>query len=100
MLIDVKKSFNITGKFAESILDSIYITVNKNTIPGETEKPNITSGLRIGSAAMTTRGLTEKDFRQIANIIISALKNYDNKSILSELKKQVLKITKKYPIKR
>ncbi len=100
MLIDVKSSFGLTGKDAEKILDSIYITVNKNTIPGETEKPNIASGLRIGSAAMTTRGLNEKDFILIADIIIKALKNCNDKNILKELKLQVIEITKKYPIKR
>ena len=100
MLIDVKSSFGLTGKDAEKVLDSIYITVNKNTIPGETEKPNIASGLRIGSAAMTTRGLNEKDFILIADIIIEALKNHDNKNVLRELKTRVINITKKYPIKR
>lgn len=99
MLIDVKKSFNINGVTAEKILDSISITVNKNSIPNDSEKPNITSGIRIGSAAMTTRGLDENEFKKIANIIIKALKNYDNKNILIECKKEVSLITKKYPIK-
>ncbi len=98
MLIDVKTSFNITGNIAEKVLDSICITVNKNTIPFDTEKPNVTSGIRVGSPAMTTRGLNEKDFRQIADIIIKALKNYEDKSVLRELKKEVLAITKKYPL--
>lgn len=99
MLIDVKKSFNINGVTAEKILDSISITVNKNSIPNDSEKPNITSGIRIGSAAMTTRGLDENEFKKIANIIIKALKNYDNKNILIECKKEISLITKKYPIK-
>jgi glycine hydroxymethyltransferase len=99
MLIDVKTSFNITGNIAEKVLDSICITVNKNTIPFDSEKPNITSGIRVGSPAMTTRGLNENDFRLIANIIIEALKNYENKTKLKELKKEVLALTKKYPLK-
>lgn len=100
MLIDVKTSFGLTGREAEKILDSIYITVNKNTIPNETEKPNVASGLRIGSAAMTTRGLNEKDFTLVASIIIRALKNSKDKKVLNELKKEVLNITLKHPIKR
>lgn len=100
MLIDVKTSFNITGNVAEEVLDSIHITVNKNTIPNETEKPNIASGIRIGTAAMTTRGFSEKDFALVANIIIKALRNIDNKKILNECKKQVLELTKKHPIKK
>ena len=99
MLIDVKSSFGISGKIAEETLDKINITVNKNTIPFDTEKPNITSGLRVGSAAMTTRGLNDKDFVKIADIIIKALKNYDNKKVLLECKKEVHVITNKYPIK-
>ena len=99
MLIDVKTSFNLSGKEAEHILDSICITVNKNTIPFDKESPNITSGLRIGTPAMTTRGLNEKDFIKITDIIINALKNPDNKKVLGELKKEVLEITKKYPLK-
>ena len=99
MLIDVKKSFGITGDIAEKTLDKIYITVNKNTIPNETEKPSVTSGIRIGTPAMTTRGLNEKDFRHIADIIIKALNNYNNVNVLNELKKEVITITKKYPLK-
>ena len=99
MLIDVKSSFGISGKIAEETLDKINITVNKNSIPFDTEKPNITSGLRVGSAAMTTRGLNDKDFVKIADIIIKALKNYDNKKVLLECKKEVHVITNKYPIK-
>ena len=99
MLIDVKSSFGITGKIAEETLDKINITVNKNAIPFDTEKPSITSGLRLGSAAMTTRGLNDKDFVEIADIIIKALKNYDNKKVLLECKKEVHVITSKYPTK-
>lgn len=99
MLIDVKKSFGITGDVAEKTLDSICITVNKNSIPNDDEKPSKTSGLRIGTPAMTTRGLNEKDFILIADIICEALRNVDNKKVLKELKRKVLEITNRYPIK-
>ncbi|MDD2409315.1 MAG: serine hydroxymethyltransferase [Bacilli bacterium] len=97
-LVDVKSTLNINGKEAETILDSINITTNKNTIPNDTESPFKTSGLRLGTAAMTTRGLKEKDFIIIGNIISDALKNKDNEVILNELREKVLNITKKYPI--
>ena len=99
MLIDIKTSFNLSGKEAEHILDSICITVNKNTIPFDTETPNVTSGLRIGTPAMTTRGLKEEDFREIADIIIKVLRNPGDKKLLKECKKEALAITKKYPLK-
>lgn len=99
MLIDVKTSFNLSGKEAEHILDSICITVNKNTIPFDTETPNVTSGLRIGTPAMTTRGLKEDDFREIADIIIKVLRNPGDKKLLKECKNEALAITKKYPLK-
>ncbi len=98
ILVDVYNSFGITGKEAEKLLDKIHITVNKNTIPKETLSPFKASGIRIGSPAMTTRGLKEKDFEEIANIIINVLRNKDDKEILKQEKKHVLEITKKYPL--
>lgn len=99
MLIDVKTSFGLTGKEAETILDRICITVNKNAIPFDTEKPSVSSGLRIGTPAMTTRGFREEEFKKVACIIIRALKNHDSEEVLNECKKEVLKLTKEYPIK-
>ena len=96
--VDVKTSLGITGKEAEEILDKIHITVNKNTIPNETESPFKTSGIRLGTPAMTTRGLKEEDFKEIAHIISEALKNKDNEQVLKALDEQVLSITKKYPL--
>lgn len=90
MLIDVKSSFDLTGKEAEKILDEINITVNKNTIPYDHESPMVTSGIRVGTPAMTTRGFKEKDFVKVADIIYSALKENENKEILKE---EVLKLT-------
>ena len=98
MLVDVKSSLGLTGKEAETILDKICITVNKNTIPNETESPFKTSGIRLGSPAMTTRGLKEEDFKEIGLIISKALKNKDDEKVLQKLKEEVLTITNKYPI--
>ncbi len=98
ILVDVKASYGITGKDAESVLDKINITVNKNTIPNETESPMKASGIRIGSPAMTTRGLKEENFVLISSIIDEALRNNDNEEKLMELKEKVLKITSKFPI--
>ncbi len=98
MLVDVKTTYGITGKEAETVLDKIYITVNKNTIPNETESPALTSGIRLGSPAMTTRGLKEAEFIKIGHIIAKALKNKDNEEVLTELGKEVLALTDKFPI--
>ena len=98
MLVDVKNTLGLTGKEAEEILDKINITVNKNTIPGETESPSKASGIRLGTPAMTTRGLKEEDFATIGHIIARALKNKDNEDVLKGLQKEVLTITEKYPI--
>lgn len=98
ILLDVKTSRGITGKEAEELLDKVHITVNKNTIPNETEKATIASGIRIGSPAMTTRGLNEDDFRQIARLIDKALTNKENEEKLKEVENEVLNLTKKYPL--
>ena len=87
LLVDVTP-IGITGVEAEKLLDSINITVNKNTIPYDKEKPTVTSGIRLGTPAMTTRGFTEKDF----------IENKDDKEVINKLKKQVLSLTNKYPI--
>ena len=98
MLVDVKSSINMTGKKAEAILESINITCNKNMIPYDEEKPFVTSGIRIGSPAMTSRGLKEDDFVKIGKIISKALKNKDNTKLLDDLKEEVKQICKKYPL--
>ncbi len=98
ILLDVKTSRGLTGKEAEELLDKVHITVNKNTIPNETEKATIASGIRIGSPAMTTRGLNEDDFRQIARLIDKALTNKDKEEKLKEVENEVLTLTKKYPL--
>ncbi len=98
ILIDVKSACSLTGAEAQNLLDSIHITVNKNAIPNDTESPLYTSGIRLGSPAMTSRGLKEDDFIKIGSIIAMALKNHDNEEILKNLEKEVLEITSKYPL--
>ncbi len=93
ILVDVT-SLHITGKEAETLLDEVNITVNKNTIPFDKESPFKTSGIRLGSPAMTTRGLKEEDFAEIGYIIIDALHNKDKE----QLKLRVKSITDKYPL--
>lgn len=97
MLVDVKNSFGITGKEAETVLDKIHITVNKNTIPNETEKVSVTSGIRVGTPAMTTRGFGSEEFEEVANIIIKALRNTQDEEILEECNDRVLSLTKRFP---
>lgn len=96
VLVDVKNSVGITGKEAEKILDSINITCNKNTIPNDSESPFKTSGIRLGSPAMTTKGFKEKEFEEVGEIISLALKNKNNNELLDQLKEKVLKLTKKF----
>ena len=98
ILVDVKSSFGLSGKKAEKVLDEIHITCNKNTIPFDTESPFITSGIRIGSPAMTTRGLKEKEFKLIGEIIYKSLSNVDDQDIQKECMEKVLEVTKKFPI--
>ncbi|MEG1506193.1 MAG: serine hydroxymethyltransferase [Bacilli bacterium] len=98
ILLNVKDTCGITGKHAEVVLDKIHITVNKNTIPGDTESPMVTSGIRIGTPAMTTRGFGEKEFIHVGKLISKALKNHDNAEILEELSKEVIELTNKFPL--
>lgn len=98
LLVDVKSKVGITGKEAEKVLDSINITVNKNSIPNDTESPFKTSGIRLGTPAMTTRGLKEEDFIKIGEIIANALTNHQDEKILKELAREVKAITQKYPL--
>jgi glycine hydroxymethyltransferase len=92
MLVDVRNK-NLTGKEAEKILDEIHITTNKNTIPFDTQGPFITSGIRIGTPAVTTRGMKEAEMIELADILDSALSKKENEGILKE---RVLKLTSKF----
>lgn len=96
-LIDIKNSIDMSGKDAEKYLDEAGITVNKNTIPFDNEKPFVTSGIRLGSAAMTTRGFKENEFKQVALWIARVLKN-PTEDTTSEVKKEVRELTIQFPI--
>ena len=98
LLVDVKRSVNMTGKEAEKLLDEIGITCNKNMIPYDETTPFITSGIRLGTAAMTTRGFKENEFVEVAKIISSCLNNYDNQKIIEDLKLRVKKLCDKFPM--
>ncbi|HFN9374669.1 TPA: serine hydroxymethyltransferase [Staphylococcus aureus] len=96
--VDVKGSIGLTGKEAEEILDSVGITCNKNTIPFDQEKPFVTSGIRLGTPAATTRGFDEKAFEEVAKIISLALKNSKDEEKLQQAKERVAKLTAEYPL--
>ncbi|HDJ2888706.1 TPA: serine hydroxymethyltransferase [Staphylococcus aureus] len=96
--VDVKGSIGLTGKEAEETLDSVGITCNKNTIPFDQEKPFVTSGIRLGTPAATTRGFDEKAFEEVAKIISLALKNSKDEETLQQAKERVAKLTAEYPL--
>ncbi|MFY9534174.1 serine hydroxymethyltransferase [Clostridium sp.] len=95
ILVDLNNK-DITGKDAEKLLDSIGITVNKNTVPNETKSPFVTSGIRIGTAAVTTRGFDEEDMKEVAALINDAIENKDEN--LSSLKNRVKALCSKHPL--
>ena len=97
MLIDLRNK-NLTGKIAEEILGSSDITINKNMVPFDTQSPFITSGMRIGTAAITTRGMNEKDMRKIVNYIDIVLSNIENKNTIKEIKSEINNWTSKFPL--
>ncbi|QIH76798.1 aminotransferase class I/II-fold pyridoxal phosphate-dependent enzyme [Macrococcoides canis] len=97
MSIDVT-SFNITGKVAERALDDVGITTNKNTIPFDKESPFVTSGIRIGTPAVTTRGFNEEDMKEIASIIADVLAQPEDEAVKHDAKARVRAITEKYPL--
>lgn len=98
MLVDVKSTYGITGKKAETILHEVNITCNKNTIPGDTEKPAYCSGIRLGTPAITTRGMKEKDMEMVAEFIKMALSAKSDKE-LAQIKKQVINFAKQFLVK-
>lgn len=96
-LVDLTPA-DVTGKDAEHILERVGLTVNKNTIPNETRSPFVTSGIRIGSAASTTKGLTADEFYEVGKLISKAVFNAEDDSILSEIEGQVREINAKHPL--
>ena len=97
MLVDLRP-INLTGKKAEKILDAVGITVNKNTIPFDPEKPFVTSGIRIGTPAITTRGMKEAEMEEIGTFIYDALVHSEDEQYLENVSNGVLNLTKKFPI--
>lgn len=97
-LVDVKSSLNLSGKQAEKLLDEVGITCNKNTIPFDLEKPFVTSGIRLGSAAMTTRGFKEGEFKQVALWISEVLKHPNDEAYRKKIQAEVWKLTAEYPL--
>ncbi len=97
MLVDLTKN-DLSGKKVEISLGCAGITVNKNMIPFDTKSPFVTSGIRIGTPAVTTRGMKENEMKLIAAFIDRAIKNIDNESALSGIKKEVAELCKKFPL--
>lgn len=91
-------SLNITGKIAEAVLDEVGITVNKNTIPFDTESPFVTSGVRIGTPAVTSRGFGEEEMKEIAAIMGMLLKNHEDENVKTEARDRVKALTEKFPL--
>ncbi|MBQ3365164.1 MAG: serine hydroxymethyltransferase [Acidaminococcaceae bacterium] len=97
ILIDVRNK-GLTGKAAEKVLDTVHITVNKNTVPNETESPFVTSGIRLGTAALTTRGMKEEEMRVIAQVMADALSNPDDEAVIAGCNKRIAALCKAFPL--
>ena len=97
LLVDLR-TVGLTGKVAEHVLDEVGITCNKNTIPFDPESPFVTSGIRLGTPALTTRGLHAEDMKEIASIISLVLKQPEDTAVLAEAKQRVAALCKKYPM--
>ena len=97
MLIDLRNK-GVTGKQAENALDESGITCNKNAVPNDNQSPLVTSGIRLGTPAMTSRGFREEDFRHIAGLIDSVITNIDNKALHAEITEEVKRYTSKFPL--
>ncbi len=97
MLVDLRAK-GITGKVAEEALGNANITINKNAIPNDPEKPFVTSGIRLGTPAVTTRGFTEAECEQLANMIADVLENPNDEVVLAKVKQQALDLCAKFPV--
>ena len=97
MLVDLRP-MGVTGKLAEAKLEEAGITCNKNAIPNDPEKPFITSGIRLGTPAITARGFKEEETRQVAQFILTVLGNISDDEKISQVKEEVLKLTEKFPL--
>ena len=97
MLVDLRNK-GLTGKVAEQALDRAGITVNKNTVPRETQSPFVTSGIRIGTPAVTTRGLGESEMKRVAVLIDRVLSAPDNQDVTDEVHREVRALTAAFPL--
>ena len=97
ILIDVRNK-GLTGKAAEKVLDTVHITVNKNTVPNETESPFVTSGIRLGTAALTTRGMKEEEMRVIAQVMADALSYPDDEAVIADCNRRIAALCKAFPL--
>jgi len=97
MLIDLRNK-NITGKKAQETLDRAHITLNKNAVPFDDKSPFVTSGIRVGVPAVTTRGLREKEMEEIVTLIDQVLLQADNESVITETREQVKELMKQFPL--
>ena len=97
MIIDITKT-GLTGKNAQDLLDSVHITTNKESIPNDQRSPFVTSGLRIGTPAITSRGFKEADARQVADLIVKLLNNSTDQAVIDDVAAQVHELTTKHPI--
>ena len=96
ILVDTM-SMGISGRDAEKALDEVNITANKNAIPFDTQKPNVTSGIRLGTAAMTTKGFKEEEFRKVGSWIAEVLKNKDDEQLKERIRQEVIELTEQFP---
>lgn len=97
MLIDLRP-YNVTGKVAQIVLDEAGITTNKNSIPNDPEKPFVTSGIRLGTPAVTTRGMVNAEMWEIAGLISAVLRNHENKDEIAKIRGKVKELTSRFPI--
>lgn len=97
ILIDVRNK-HLTGKAAEKVLDQVHITVNKNTVPNETESPFVTSGIRLGTAALTTRGMKEEQMRVIGQVMAEALNDPENAAVLQRCNERIAGLCAQFPL--
>ena len=97
VLVDLRNK-NITGKDLEKVLGSVNITVNKNSVPNDPASPFVTSGIRIGTPAVTTRGFKEKEIIQVSNWICEIINNFDDEKLQNNIKKEVSNLTNNFPV--
>jgi len=97
ILVDLR-SKEITGKELEKALGDVNITVNKNAVPDDPRSPFVTSGIRLGTPAVTTRGFKEEEIKRVSNWICDVIENHEDQSMMNKIKTDVVELTSKYPV--